>query len=760
MFPLVVTMHLPALNLRPRYFPLVLFLVVATTASPSHAQVQLGRVQPFAFQRGSSTEVVFRGERLTEPISLVSYTEGLGHDVWSISEDHKRVTTNLLVPADFPRGWHAIRLATPAGVSDLRTIYVGDQQPVQESGQPHGPTAPQKIAFPSLVSARLLQRDVDAYAIDVPDGSRISAEIQGLRTGRAMVDLKLELLGPDGALLASCDDTPLTRQDPFISLPAPQAGRYTIVITETRRTGNGRFWYLLHVGAFPRPGMARPLGGKPGSEMDVSWINPDESTSRTTTSIPATATDSFKYFPEDEQGVAPTPVQLRVSPLDVVEEQEPNNNAAQATPAAVPFAAHGAISTAGDRDFFKFSGKKNQIVVARVYARQPTRSALDSVLVLRHATGKYLAYNDDANGPDSLIRFTLPADDDYTVAIHDQLSRGMIGFDYRLEVASPRPHFTLTVPEPQRNRSATVSVPQGNRTAVLLTATRRDLVGDITPIVGQLPAGVTVATHPIPAGRYQAPLLFEAPADAPLGCGLVQIDGQLSSGQSTFQGTFQQRQLLVAGRNNIEMWGISVDRLATAVTRPSPMTLQLIAPKVPLVRSGTMQLNVNVKRRSGFQAPIELNLLYNPKGVSSQRSVSIPADQTQGKMTLTANQNAALGAWPIVVMGKSTDDMGQFEVSTQIVDLRVEDRYFELAFGRANIEQGTSATFEVGISHLRAFSGKALAELVGLPAGVTAQPLEFTHKQAQLAFTIQAAENARAWSTRRRCLSSHGATTR
>jgi hypothetical protein len=63
-------------------------------------------------------------------------------------------------------------------------------------------------------------------------------------------------------------------------------------------------------------------------------------------------------------------------------------------------------------------------------------SPLDSSLALLNTEGKELARNEDANGLDSLIEFTVPDDADYLLQIRDFRYRGGADYKYRLHAGS------------------------------------------------------------------------------------------------------------------------------------------------------------------------------------------------------------------------------------------------------------------------------------------------------------------------------------
>ena len=74
---------------------------------------------------------------------------------------------------------------------------------------------------------------------------------------------------------------------------------------------------------------------------------------------------------------------------------------------------------------------------------------------------------------------------------------------------------------------------------------------------------------------------------------------------------------LVLGQDNVPFWTRTLDSLAVAVTEEAPFTVEIVEPKVPLVRGGSMDLKVVARRKPGFTAPIAVNLPWNPPGIAS-----------------------------------------------------------------------------------------------------------------------------------------------
>src|SRR5206468_10577903 len=131
-----------------------------------------------------------------------------------------------------------------------------------------------------------------------------------------------------------------------------------------------------------------------------------------------------------------------------------------------------------------------------------------------------------------------------------------------------------------------------------------------------LPPGMKAVIVPMPAGAQEVPVVFTAAADASPAGALVGITGRTSDPKLNVVGKLDQRTMLVRGQNNVDVWGHNADRFATVIGEAIPYSLDLVPPKTPLVRGGTMNLKVVAKRNEGFKDPISLRLLYNPAGTA------------------------------------------------------------------------------------------------------------------------------------------------
>jgi hypothetical protein len=647
----------------------------------------------------------------------------------------KRIKTRLALSADCPLGPHALRLQTATGISNLATFSVGALTEVNEAKPNNDFTKPQRINLNTTVNGLILNEQVHYYAVEARKGQRLSVEIEGLRLGESFFDPSVAIMDTNRFVLAAADDTPLLRQDCACSVIVPRDGFYVIQVRESAFGGSDRCHYRLHVGTFPRPLAVYPAGGKYGQTVDVTYLGVPDGPIARKLALPSGPQPGFATWLQDEQGIAPSPNPFRLSALENVLEKEPNNDPQHATPFTAPAALNGIIDRPGDLDCWVFSAKKGQTFDVRVFARQ-LRTPLDSTLSISRIRGQFIAYNDDSNGPDSYIRFTAPEDDQYVITITDQMGRGGPEFVYRVEITPVEPHLTVGLPERSTFVDVAPAIPKGNRIALMVSGQREDFGGDLTLEMQHLPEKVAAQLMPIAGDQNMAPVLLSAPADAKLQAALAELRGQHKEGGRTIEGELLQRTVLVRGDNNREIWNYFGNRMAVAVTDPVPFHIDIVPPKAPLVQNGNMELKVTATRDTGFKGAIVLRMLYNPPGVSSPDSVTVPEGKTQGVVPLTADGGATIRKWKIAVLGESTTGDGPLVVSSQLCDLEVAEPRLRFQFQPAAVDQGQKTKLVVKIEKTRKLESPASIELLGLPNEVTSEPRQIDDTAAEVVFPI------------------------
>jgi hypothetical protein len=697
------------------------------------ASPDIDRFTPRGARRGTEVDVVFAGPRLGDARGLFFYESGIAVKSLEVLPD-KRVKAHLAVSADCPLGPHALRMQTASGISKLVTFSVGTLPEVDEIEPNNDFAKPQKISLNTTVNGVVLNEDVDYFSIEAKKGQRLSAEVEGLRLGETFFDPSMAIMDANRFVLAAADDTPLLKQDCAGSVIVPRDGTYVVQVRESSFGGNDRCHYRLHVGTFPRPLAVYPAGGKYGQSLEVTFIGDPSGPMREKVTLPSAPQPSFGLWAHDSQGTAPSPNPFRLSPLDNVLEKEPNDDSAHATPFTAPAALNGVIDRPGDHDYWVFQAKKGQAFEVRVFARQ-LRTPLDSVIHVTRINGQYITGNDDSDGPDSYVRFTAPADDRYVIHITDQMGRGGPEFVYRIEVTPVEPRLKLGLPERQQFVDIIAPVPNGNRFAVLLSAQRDDFGGDVNLEMNGLPAKVAAEILPMSGDQGVIPILLSAAADAKPSSSLVDVIGKHKGGDCIVEGHLVQKTQLVL-ENNRDVWSYRGDRLATAVTEAVPFHVEIVQPKVPLVQNGTMELKVAATRDKGFKSPITLRMLYNPPGVSSPESITIPEGQNEAAIPLTADRGASIRKWKIAVLAEGHVGDGPVVVSSQLADLEVAEPILRFQFQPAVVEQGQKTSVIVKVEKSQKLESVATIELLGLPNEVTTESRQVDDAASEVIFPI------------------------
>ncbi len=737
----------------PDVLPLsVLTYLALSLASPSAlaADPVLTTMQPNGHQRGTEVVAHFGGARLGDAEGILLYREGVEVKEVKPTGDNQ-VEVKLAIAANCPLGFHGVRVRTATGISNLQTFSIGALPEIEEKEPNNDFGNPQPIELGCTVNGIITNEDVDYFVVQAGKGQRITVELEGVRLGMppgngTFFDPFVAILDAKRFELARCDDIAALQQDCLCQIVAMEDGEFVIEVRESSYGGNDQCKYRLHVGEFPRPTAVLPCGGRAGETLAVRWIGDALGEWTSSVTIPTGAESEHEFFAQDDRGMTPAPIRIRVNDLANVMEVEPNDGADAATTFTAPAALNGAIGQPGDVDVFKFAAKKGETYDVRVFARQTLRSPLDAVLAITRSNGAGVGGNDDSGGPDSYLRFQAPEDDEYRVIIRDQLAGGAPNFVYRAEIAPVTASLTLSLPERIQYDPVTVSVPRNNRMAVMLNAARANFGGDLNMTLEGLPPGITAGPVVMAANLSSMPVLFTAAADATNAGALTDVIGRPVDQNVHVVGHLQQRTMLVRGQNNRDVWGHDAQRMAVAVTNEAPFSIDIVQPQVPIVRNGSMQLKIVATRNEGFNEAIAVYMLYNPPGIGSSGSITIPAGQSEITIPLTANGSAAIGTWPIIVLGRAQVGNGNIDVASQVANLEIADVFFNFTIEKSAAELGQETDVLVHVEKKQDFAVVATAELLGLPAKtalVDPKPLEFSQDQEELVFKIKVEPDAR-----------------
>ena len=699
---------------------------VGQAASP-----RLSSVTPRGIQRGVEHTITFNGSNLADAQEIFFYDTGF--EVIEVKGEGNKATVKVKVAPDCRLGEHVAQVRTASGVSDYRTLWVEDLPVIQEAEPNSEFETPQAIELNHVVNGNVGNEDVDYYIVSATKGQRITAEIVAMRLSTAMFDPYVAILDEKRFELDTNDDSALALQDGFASIIAPADGKYIIEVRESAYAGGNN--YRLHVGTFPRPKVAYPAGGKLGEEVELKFLGMPSGEHTQKIKLPDAEMTDYGVFAVDGGGTSPTANAFRLFEHGNAFEQEPNNDVKQGTPAELPNAFNGIIAQPGDVDCFKFAAKKGQVFEVECFARR-IRSGLDPVMNLYYADGRGITGNDDSRGPDSYFRFTVPADGEYVIRVTDHLGRGGPDLVYRIEFQAVKPVLKLGIPRTERYGQfrQQVYVPKGNRFGTLINASRANFGGELKLLGENLPPGITMHCDTMPANQTVMPVVFEATADAQLNGKLVDFLAKHTDPKQNIQGGFRNRaDYIISGPGQSLYRWKDVDRLAMAVIDEVPFHIEIVQPKVPLVRDGSMQVKVVAKKKEGWDEQINVQFPYRPPGVGASSSVNIPKGQTEVLYPINANGNAEIKKWRMYALGTS----GGHWASTQLAELEIADAFARFEMQRAACEQGQEALVLCKVNHTTEFEGEAKAELLGIPPKIAVEPLTFNKDTKELTFNLK-----------------------
>jgi hypothetical protein len=148
-----------------------------------------------------------------------------------------------------------------------------------------------------------------------------------------------------------------------------------------------------------------------------------------------------------------------------------------------------------------------------------------------------------------------------------------------------------------------------------------------------------------------------------------------------------------------------------------------------------MMLKVVAKKKEGWDEAISVQFPFRPPGIGANSEIAIPKGQTEALYQINADGNAALGKWPIYVLGSSSVN-GAAWASSQMASLEVAEPYVGLALQRGSVEQGKETEIAVEVQVLKELKAPAQVTLLGLPHKVTAEPLQINPDTKELVFKI------------------------
>ena len=359
----------------------------------------------------------------------------------------------LTLAPDAPAGDREIRIRGALGLSNPLVFQVGELPEAREP-KPYdiNATTGTSLDLPVTLNGFIKPGDVDRFKVRAARGQQLVLQVHARRLIPFIADAVpgwfqavLSLRDGGGREVAFADDYRFD-PDPVLFVKIPATDLYEIEIHDSIFRGREDFVYRITISEQPFVKSLFPLGGPEGEPL-VAAVDGWNLKARKVT------LDTGPGEPVRVQGR----LTYAVGDLPEFLEAEANNDPKSAQKIQLPAIINGRISKTGDEDWFQFTASGE--FVAEVQARR-LQSPLDSLVQLRDATGKTIAWNDDferkdgdlrpdmgsiTHHADSYLRATLPAEGVYYVRLVDAQNQGGEAHAYRLRLSAPRPDFALRI---------------------------------------------------------------------------------------------------------------------------------------------------------------------------------------------------------------------------------------------------------------------------------------------------------------------------
>jgi len=488
--------------MRPSFY----FLFVASTISA--APPTLTSLYPAGGQQGKSVDITASGTFDPWPVQASASDKGI-----VVKPGKTPGKLSVTIAADVSPGVHWLRLVNADGASEQRPFVVGSLPEVMEADPNDDPKKPQVLAVSEVVVNGKLNpvNDVDHYALELKKGQTLVASLMANEVLRSPMDGFIQILSPEGFVLAENSDC--HELDPQVAFTIPADGRYLVRVFAfpAKADSSIRFYgselsvyrLTLTTGGFADHVFPLAVTMKKSVSVELFGWNIPDSAKRISLNPEAAVSGLVVRHP----GVVNSPT-LRVEPHPCMVETEPNN---RARPQSVesPITISGRINPPRDIDVFSIALKKGDKRLIKVEANA-LGSPLDPVLEVFDSMGKSFKEIDDiAKTPDPELLYTAPVDGVYRIEIRDRFQHGGQLFYYRLRITQPEADFTLNVTPDQ------FSITVGETVEIPVTVNRLNAFASVIELRAlDLPKGVTCEPVMVDKAAKAAKLKLVAKTDA------------------------------------------------------------------------------------------------------------------------------------------------------------------------------------------------------------------------------------------------------
>ncbi len=632
------------------------FLAVAPLGAKDpevrHRLPVLSSVFPQGAQPGSKLQVEVLGEYLDRAQGVVFLDTSIRGRV--LEGSHTRLKLEFEVAPEASLGPHYFRIVSPRGPSSLLLFRAGDQPHRPEHEPNNSLEEAEEVPLPVTINGRLnVDGDFDFYRFRAESGQTWIFDLRAARNGNGL-DAALILLDSEGRKLAHSEDFFIW--DPFFVYKFEKTGAYCVVVQPTHARIDPTFAYQLDIRTAPHLETVSPISLRPGATAEATlfgagllgsgaklWfdsagfegevLDMRGSTARVRLRVPSDAREGPYQLALATSGGRSDPATFLVDATPLHQGGE-----SIAPPVSI-------VGTARYRrpEWFQFEVKENQSLVFEVRA-QRFGSPVDSILRILDDKGKEIAVNDDANfagvqfNKDSRIAHTFKKAGRYQIEMRNLWAVTGEDFPYQLVVHAPQPAFELMLASDQPYVYA------GGAGSLKVTSVRKDgFEGSIPIRVAGLPPGVSAEPAEIPAGKNEAEIRFQATDAKPGAHAQIRVMADVPAWRS----------VRISSGGGEGATFARVDQATLVVVERPEFALEAAASNVNLVRGGSAEIPVEIRRSAEFRGEIRLALENLPPGASAEPTVAA-VDAKSVTIRVRASEKAAPGRYSrVAILGSS-----------------------------------------------------------------------------------------------------------
>lgn len=378
---------------------------------------------PFSLSPGQRTRFTLEGENLGGAVALApSFASE-----WRLvpTQETGKVVFEVTLPNHLKPGIGTFRFSTTNGLSNPRLLLIDPLPAMAENANNQTLASAQYLKSFVTLNGNANDRASDFFQFTGRKGDVISIDLLAHRLGSPM-DPIVRVLDAAGSELAYFEDTPEVGSDVQFHYRAAEAGKFFLEVRDTRYQGGSQQFYCLRFGRFPL-----------GKQIFHPPLGPGLHTRK---------------------------------PLNLLNEQEPNDQPPQATVLSLPGTMRGNLKRKSDRDYYRFQAEKDQRWVFRGRTRS-LGSPCDLFFRLLNEKGETIREL-DATGPDEgVLTNSFGESGSYTLLVEELNHFGAENFTYEIEADLLPPGFSLTAESDKVEGSTNFTLK--------LTCNRRDYTGPI-----------------------------------------------------------------------------------------------------------------------------------------------------------------------------------------------------------------------------------------------------------------------------------------